>query len=462
MAIAFGVTGLSLMHTINLAFSSQGGIKGPSTISVAVADDRPRAATDVSGSRLVVWAGAANQSGLSEGRPGTNPQGQLAQSPVQTTLLSIPAPSQRTGHGKVSRASFWTILSQDRQGSIQPARYVNKQKPQKARQDGSAADALIEAHQESLAATTEVQYTRIVQLCVRAMRHKTSVENQEYARHLAAWALNRRGQMRSDKNQTVLGLADFEAALKYVPNHWRALHNRGVTRAQSGQFEEAFDDFNRVVELNPQFAKAYSNRAALYVQAGDLQTAMEEYGLALELDDQLLAAQVGRARICHMLGHLEEAQAHFDAAARLDADNAQYVCSRADLLADMGHYRKAMADYAKAIELDPQFAHAYRNGAWLLATCPDCTLRDPENALIGAERALEFGYGQRHAALDTLAAAQANAGLFDEAVATVEQAIAIAPEKARQAYQVRLQFYQQGQPFRTTPLNDVQPVSHQE
>ena len=57
---------------------------------------------------------------------------------------------------------------------------------------------------------------------------------------------------------------------------------------------------------------------------------------------------------------------------------------------------------------------------------------------------------------------QANAGLFDEAVTTVKQAIAIAPEGARQTYQVRLEIYQQGQPFRTTPLNDIRPVSHQE
>ena len=47
----------------------------------------------------------------------------------------------------------------------------------------------------------------------------------------------------------------------------------------------------------------------------------------------------------------------------------------------MGLYGEALADYATAIDLNPEFAHAYRNGAWLLATCPDSKYRDGENAI---------------------------------------------------------------------------------
>ena len=32
------------------------------------------------------------------------------------------------------------------------------------------------------------------------------------------------------------------------------------------------------------------------------------------------------------------------------------------------------------------FEHAYRNGAWLLATCPDETVRDANSALAGAKK----------------------------------------------------------------------------
>ena len=106
------------------------------------------------------------------------------------------------------------------------------------------------------------------------------------------------------------------------------------------------------------------------------------------------------------------------------------MCSRADLLADLGRYEDALVDYAQAIDLNPKFEHAYRNGAWLLATCPDDSVRDAEGALAGAQAALDCGYGERHAALDTLAAALANAGRFEEAVGTIQQAIEVAPGRS--------------------------------
>jgi len=322
--------------------------------------------------------------------------------------------------------------------------------------------ALLKANEISQAAKTEADYTKMIRLCAGALRQPIEGEKSDFARKLSAWALNRRGQLRADENQNELAMADFSRALEYVPDHWRALHNRGVTNAQAGRYAEAFDDFNRVIELNPTYAKAYSNRATLYVQAGDLQAALDQYARAIRLDKNLVTAQVGRGRVCHQLGRLEEALEHLNAAVKLEPKNARIVCSRADLLADMGRYRAAMADYARAIDLNPEFAHAYRNGAWLLATCPDAELRDARNALIGAQRALEFGYGQRHVALDTLAAAQANAGQFDKAIVSLQQAMEIAPQAARQAYEVRLQLYEQHQPFRTTPLSDVHQAGYEQ
>ena len=118
-------------------------------------------------------------------------------------------------------------------------------------------------------------------------------------------------------------------------------------------------------------------------------------------------------------------------------------------------YGEALADYANTIELDPEFAHAYRNGAWLLATCPDERFRDPANAVLGAQQALEYSYGDRHVALDTLAAALASNGQFEEAISTVTEAVDLAPEDAKFTYLERRQLYQEQQPFRTEPTGDV-------
>jgi tetratricopeptide (TPR) repeat protein len=324
---------------------------------------------------------------------------------------------------------------------------------------GGAGGLLVQSYQLSLTASSEVEYSQIVRGCAEAMRQGLDGENRQFALELSAWALNRRGQLRADQGQRDIAIADFRAALEFDSQCWRALHNRGVTLAQSGQFAEAFDDITRVIQLNPKFAKAYSNRATLYVQAGDTEKAIADYQAAIQIDPTLTQALIGHARVCHMTGRLDEALESFDAATNQDDASAETVCSRGDLLVDLGRYSDALKDYARAIELNPKFEHAYRNGAWLLATCPDDSIRDAQGAIKGAQTALECGYGERHAALDTLAAALANAGRFDEAVGTMQQAIEIAPEDAVPAYQARQQLYEMRQPFRTHPVGEeVQEV----
>ena len=316
-----------------------------------------------------------------------------------------------------------------------------------------AQTLLVQAHQLSLTAQHEAEYSQIIQWCAAASRATLDEESQQFGAQLSAWALNRRGQHRADDGQTELAQADFRAALEFDAGNWRALHNRAVTLAQEGHFADAFDDLSRVIDLNPQFAKAWANRATLYVQAGQLDRALADYDAALAADAALVPALVGRGRLCHAQGRLEEALANLNDAVKQQPHDAQILCSRADLLSDLGRYEEALSDYATAIDVDGRLEHAFRNGAWLLATCPVDDIRDVEGALVGAQAALECGYGERHAALDTLAAAYANAGRFAEAVGTIQQALEIAPAELQAAYQARLALYESGRPYRTTPVS---------
>jgi len=242
---------------------------------------------------------------------------------------------------------------------------------------------------------------------------------------------------------------------------WQEIHDRGVTLAEQGKNEAALVDFNRVIKINPMFPKAYANRGTLFAQAGNLEQAHLDYQQACALDPELLAAQLGLGRVYHLMGLKEEALACFSRAIELNPDGADIFCSRADLLSDMGLYRDALADYAQAIDLNPEFAHAYRNGAWLLATCPNPRFRDPANAVRGAQRALDFNYGERHVTLDTLAAAHASAGDFDQAIEDLQEAIEIAPLESQTVYRARLQQYQDREPFLTEPVEDISQVVYE-
>lgn len=293
------------------------------------------------------------------------------------------------------------------------------------------------------------------------MASQAGPEVEKYAGELAAWAMNRRGQVKADGGRLSEAMLDFDDAIRTDSNCWRAIHNRGVLLAQSGEFEKAFDDFNRTIGLNPEFAKAYSNRAALFVVAGDLLPALQDYSRAIELDANLAVAHRGRGRVCHLLGRLDEAIGHYDAAVQLAPDDAYSIASRGDLLTDLGRYHDAVRDYDRAIQIDPESSQAFRGLAWLLATVPDDSLRDPERAIELAQVAMQLDKEQDSVGFDTLAAAQASAGDFPSAMKTLHKAIEIAPDAERTAYQDRLILYQHARPFRIAPVRPVTQASYE-
>ena len=102
---------------------------------------------------------------------------------------------------------------------------------------------------------------------------------------------------------------------------------------------------------------------------------------------------------------------------------------RGDIYALAGRADEAAESYRRALALSPGFAGAANNLAWLLATHPDARVRRPQEAVELAEGASRAAGPYSAHALDTLAAAYAAAGRFDEA----RRAAARAEELARDA-----------------------------
>jgi tetratricopeptide (TPR) repeat protein len=325
----------------------------------------------------------------------------------------------------------------------------------------SPAGILMQAHRLTSTARTEEDFAKIVSLCQQVPARTATGEEAAFGRQLAAWALNRRGQLRAKTNNAEAAMDDFSQAIRIDAKCWRALHNRGVLLAQSGQFEPAFDDFHQTIELNPGYAKAYANRGALYVLAGELEPALADYQQAATLDPDFAIAERGCGRTCHMLGRIDEAYGHLTRAIELAPRDATAIASRGDLLVDMGEYETAAADYDQAIAIQPSFADAHRGSAWLLATCPDENVRNPELALERAQKAVELERKADATTFDTLAAAQASVGDFQNAAATIRRAIEIAPPSERSVYQDRMQLYRSSRPFVIEPVGSVQQAAYE-
>ena len=88
--------------------------------------------------------------------------------------------------------------------------------------------------------------------------------------------------------------------------------------------------------------------------------------------------------------------------------------------------REAARELREAVRLRSDWPEALNALAWLLATTPDQSLRAPEEALRFALRASKLARDRNPEILDTVAAAQAATGRFDEATGTARQAADLA------------------------------------
>ena len=83
-----------------------------------------------------------------------------------------------------------------------------------------------------------------------------------------------------------------------------------------------------------------------------------------------------------------------------------------------------------------------------LAAAESRELRDGDKAILAAQRACQLAGERSWFCLDTLAAAFAETGQFEDALVTQQRACRLAPLKHRAACDGRLSLYQAGRAFR--------------
>ena len=127
----------------------------------------------------------------------------------------------------------------------------------------------------------------------------------------------------------------------------------------------------------------------------------------------------------------------------LNPDNPRTLLSVAERCYVETRYRLAVAALNEHVRLNPDDARALNFFAWILATCTNEDIRDGARAIQLAERACSLTKWRNHAFVDTLAAAYAEAGQFDEAIEHQMRAISMADETSTEGYGQRLKSYQE-------------------
>jgi Flp pilus assembly protein TadD len=210
--------------------------------------------------------------------------------------------------------------------------------------------------------------------------------------------------------------------------------------------------FDQALRIRPDYAEAHNNLANALTQSGRIPEAIEHLEQALRIKPGFAEAHYNLGLALSRIGKIQDAIGHYEQALRIQPDSPEAHCNLGNALARLGRLPEAMGHWEQALRSKPDYAEAENNLAWLLATLAPTDGGDPVRAVTLAERACELTNNQVAGYLDTLAAAYAAAGRFNDAIATAQNAIGLAksahqPQVVKEI-ELHLELYRAGRPYR--------------
>jgi tetratricopeptide (TPR) repeat protein len=239
-----------------------------------------------------------------------------------------------------------------------------------------------------------------------------------------AAAYNDRGILYQAKGDYDKAIADYDEAIRIDPKNVEPHNNRAAAYQVKRDYDKAIADYDEAIRIDPKRVEPHNNRGILYQAKGDYDKAIADYNEAIRIDPKRVEPHYNRGILYQAKGDYDNAIADYDEAIRIDPNLAIRIdpkyslayYDRGSLHQAKGDYDKAIADYDEAIRIDPKNVDAYNEVAWLRATCPQASLRDGKKAVEYATKACELSNWKDPNMLDTLAAAYAELGDFEQAI----------------------------------------------
>jgi tetratricopeptide (TPR) repeat protein len=242
---------------------------------------------------------------------------------------------------------------------------------------------------------------------------------------------------------------DFREALRLDEQATAAWAGLGGVASLRGNWQEARDDLNRAIALDGKVPEHHYNLGQVLLQAGQVDEAIEQFAQATRLAPQMIAAWQGWVEALSRAQQSNAAEEVFQKALAANPHDPSLSVDFARWLLQQGKASQAVAQLRASLLQQGDSILLLNELAWLLATSAQDDTRDPAEAVRLAERLVSIA--PRAETLDTLAAAYASAGKFDQAKETAQRALEMLTDRAAptaKEIEGRLELYRQGTPYR--------------
>jgi protein O-mannosyl-transferase len=268
-------------------------------------------------------------------------------------------------------------------------------------------------------------------------------------------AHNNLGEALVKRGRVEDALPEYEKALELKPDNAEIHNNLGIALVGCGRFDEAMPHFQKAVELTPDFANAHSNLGAALARRAQCDEAIVHCDKALKIDPNLAQAHNNLGFALARRGRFDEAIAHCNKALEIDPNLAGAHGTLDLARSQREEILKALAGRRELLRSRPDDVTLLNETAWTLATNPNASIRNGTEAVELAQWAARISDEREPAILGTLAAAQAEAGRFSQAVKTARKAAELAARQNNrplaESINVEISLYEAGTPFREMP-----------
>ena len=235
---------------------------------------------------------------------------------------------------------------------------------------------------------------------------------------------------------------------KYGPGEV-ALNSVGMALLEEGKIDDAVDTLQKSMDINVDNPVTLTHLAVALFNRRDYAEASLYLKKAVALAPHHAPAHSTLAKVLTQMGDLPGAIEQFHAAIQSRDLYPDATEGLATALYLRGDYKGALASMLLALEQKPDSIEFKNNLAWLLATCPEPSLRNGPRAVILAKEAAATKLNS--SILDTLAAAYAETDQFDKAVEAAKKAVELSRAKGKSDFTAvlenRLKLYEQGMPY---------------
>ncbi|MBI3845444.1 MAG: tetratricopeptide repeat protein [Planctomycetes bacterium] len=217
-------------------------------------------------------------------------------------------------------------------------------------------------------------------------------------------------------------IEEYREATRLKPDLADAHVDLAISLAAKGDGDGAISEYRAAIRLDPTSAEAHSNLGAALQAKGDLDGAIAECREATRLKPDRAETHYNLGRALQAKGDPDGAIAEASKAIQLEPDMADAHILVAEALVVKGDLDGAITEDRAAILIKPNSSVAHNDLAWILATAAREDLRNPDEAVRLARRAVELRPNEV-GPLNTLGIALYRHGDLQEAVSTLNRSM---------------------------------------